>query len=96
MPLVAFLKPPVVVGMGSAGWRAVRRAFALHHAPQLISRAAGSDWVAEDQTRVFAVGHCGPLGIINRPWPQQLLDWQRIGTAVSVCHTTDPGLPFSE
>jgi hypothetical protein len=72
-----------VVGMGGAGWRAVRRVFGLNAAPRLISHAAGSCWVAED-TNVFAVGHCGPLGIINRPWPLQLADWRRIGSAVSV------------
>jgi len=81
-PLLRFLKPPVVVGMGNAGWRAVRRIFTLHHAPQLISRAAGGDWLSADGTRVFAVGHCGPLGIINRPWTQQLLDWRAIGATV--------------
>ena len=85
LPLIAFLKPSVVVGMGNAGWRAVRRSFALDHSPRLISRAAGSDWLTGDGTRVFAVGHCGPLGVINRPWPQQLRDWRRIGAAVSVC-----------
>jgi hypothetical protein len=95
-PLIGFLKPPVVVGMGNAGWRAVRGAFALHHAPRLISLAAGSGWSAEDHTRVFAVGHCGPLGLINRPWPQQLSDWRRIGAAVSVCHPTGGGLASSE
>src|SRR2546430_7179265 len=31
---------------------------------------------------VFAVRHPGPLGIINRPWPQQIADWRRIGEAV--------------
>lgn len=82
-PLLRILDPPVAVGMGNAGWRAVRAAFALKDAPRLISRAAGSHWVA-DGTRVFAVGHCSPLGIINRPWPQQLADWQWIGAAVSV------------
>jgi hypothetical protein len=82
-PLIRYLQPPVVVGMGNAGWRAVRRVFALAAAPQLISKAAGCDWLAADETRVFAVGHCGPLGIINRPWPQQLADWQRIGAFVS-------------
>jgi uracil DNA glycosylase superfamily protein len=82
-PLLRVLAPPIVVGMGNAGWRAVRAAFALKVAPRLISRAAGCCWVA-DRTRVFAVGHCSPLGIINRPWPQQLADWQRIGSAVSV------------
>jgi hypothetical protein len=83
-PLIRFLRPPVVVGMGNGGWRAVRRVFGLHQAPRRISQAAGSHWAAEDQTRVFAVGHCGPLGLINRPWPQQLADWRRIGAAIAV------------
>ena len=83
-PLVRYLKPPVVVGMGNCGWQAVRRVFALEEAPKRISHAAGSSWIAADQTRVFAVGHPGPLGIINRPWPQQIADWRRIGAAISV------------
>jgi len=82
-PLLRLLDPLVAVGMGNAGWRAVRAAFALKGTPRLISHAAGSDWVA-DRARVFAVGHCSPLGIINRPWPQQLADWRRIGSAVSI------------
>ena len=95
-PLISFLAPPVVVGMGNAGWRAVRRVFALRDAPPQISRAAGSDWFAGDDTRVFAVGHCGPLGLINRPWPQQLSDWRRIGVAVSVCYAARARLRSGE
>ena len=82
-PLLDWLKPPVVVGMGGCGWRAVRLVFALEDAPRPISRAAGLCWTAAEGTRVFAAGHCGPLGLINRPWPQQILDWQRIGEALS-------------
>jgi uracil-DNA glycosylase len=82
LPLIGYLKPKLVVGMGNAGWRAVRRLFGLHGAPQRISHAAGSTWVAADRTHVFAVCHCGPLGVINRPWPQQLADWRRIGAAI--------------
>jgi uracil-DNA glycosylase len=82
-PLVRYLKPPVVVGMGSCGWRAVRRAFVLEDAPVRISQAAGSSWIAADGTRLFAVGHPGPQGLTNRPWPQQIADWRRIGEAVS-------------
>jgi uracil-DNA glycosylase len=83
MPLLRLLRPPVVVGMGGHGWRAARRAFALHRAPLSISHAAGSCCAAADGTHVFAVGHCGPLGLINRAWPLQLADWRRIGAAVS-------------
>ncbi|HJU16827.1 MAG TPA: uracil-DNA glycosylase family protein [Stellaceae bacterium] len=83
-PLVRLLRPPVVVGMGNAGWRAVRRVFGLGDTPQRIAQAAGSCWLAANGTRVFAVGHPGPLGLINRPWPQQLADWRRIGAALSI------------
>ena len=82
-PLVRYLRPPVVVGMGNCGWRAVRRVFALDHAPRAIAQAAGSSWIVADGTHVFAVGHPGPLGLINRPWAQQLADWRRIGAALS-------------
>jgi DNA polymerase len=83
LPLLRWLKPPVAVGMGNYGWQAVRQAFALQKTPQPISLAAGSSWTSEDRTRVFAVGHCSPLGLINRRWPQQVADWRRIGEAVS-------------
>ena len=83
VPLLRYLRPPVVVGMGNRGWQAVRQAFALDDAPRQISRALGSSWLAADQTRVFAVVHCGPLGLTNRPWPLQLADWRRIGAAIA-------------
>jgi Uracil DNA glycosylase superfamily len=82
-PLIHWLKPPVVVGMGNCGWQAVRRVFALSHAPRPISQSAGRDWTAADATRVFAVGHCSPLGLINRAWPQQIMDWRRIGATIA-------------
>lgn len=81
-PLIDFLKPAVVVGMGSCGWRAVRRVFALQQAPERISHTAGLSWTSSDGTRVFAVGHPGPLGLTNRPWAKQISDWRRIGEAV--------------
>jgi uracil-DNA glycosylase len=83
VPLLRWLKPPVVVGMGNCGWRALRQAFALTQAPRTISAAAGSWWLSENRTQVFAVGHCSPLGLINRPWLQQVLDWRRIGAALA-------------
>jgi DNA polymerase len=81
-PLVRYLKPPVVVGMGNCGWRAVRRVFALQQAPERISQSAGLSWTGANATRVFAVGHPGPQGLTNRPWAKQLADWRRIGEVV--------------
>jgi len=84
IPLLGLLRPPVVVGMGSRGWQAVRHALALDQAPRLISQAVAGDWQAADGTRVFAVVHCGPLGLTNRPLAQQLADWRRIGAAIAL------------
>ena len=84
VPLLRLLRPPVVVGMGAHGWQAVRQALVLDDAPPRISEAVGGDWVAADGTRVFAVVHCGPLGLTNRPWPQHLADWRHIGTALAL------------
>jgi hypothetical protein len=55
----------------------------LAEAPKRILHAAGSSWIAADRTRIFAVGHPGPLGMINRRRPQQIADWRRIGEAVT-------------
>jgi uracil-DNA glycosylase len=91
LPLLRYLRPPLVVGMGNRGWQAVRQAFALREAPRRISDAVGGSWIAADRTRVFAVVHCGPLGLTNRPWPQQLADWRRIGAAAaSAANTRKP------
>ncbi len=81
-PLIGYLRPAAVVGMGNQGWRAVLQVFRLVRAPRRISLAAGSCWSAADGTWVFAVGHCSPLGIINRPWSQQIADWRRIGEVI--------------
>jgi len=82
-PLIAHLRPAIVVGMGGHGWRAVRQLFQLRHLPVNLKPVAGSAWTASDQTRVFAVGHCSPLGLANRCWEDQLADWRRIGDAIA-------------
>lgn len=79
VPLLAHLRPPIIVAMGKHGWNAVRSAFNLIDTPRLISKAAGNSWIPSRGQRVFAVGHCGPLGIANRAWKQQEADWKRIG-----------------
>ena len=83
LPLASYLGAPFVVGMGTAGWRAARKMFRLSYAPRLICVAAGTTWHGAAGRGVFAVGHCGSLGIANRSWSQQVIDWQRIGDAVT-------------
>jgi hypothetical protein len=80
--LTSYLNPSIVVGMGTMGWRAVRRVFQLAGTPQAIKLAAGGSWSTLTRARIFAVVHCSRLGILNRPWPQQVADWQKIGTTL--------------
>lgn len=81
-PLIDALRPAAVVGMGSHGWAAVRLALDLADAPRAIGVAAGGFWQA-GALQAFAVGHCGGLGLVSRPWAAQVEDWERIGSAVS-------------
>ena len=81
-PLIRKLGPSIVVAMGAHGWQAVRHALGLEDGPRTIGTAAGQVWTADAGTLVFAVGHCGPLGLANRAWPRQLEDWSRIGDAL--------------
>jgi uracil-DNA glycosylase len=82
LSLTNYLNPPIVVGMGTMGWRAVRRVFQLAGAPQGIKLAAGRSWGTATGARIFAVVHCSRLGIVNRSWPLQVADWQKIGTTL--------------
>ena len=79
VPLIAHLRPRIVIGMGVRGWQAVRTAFGLRAVPLRISEAAGSRFQSATGEHVFAVGHCGPLGIANRPLSLQQDDWRKIG-----------------
>lgn len=81
-PLIQKLRPPIVVGLGGPAWLAVRIAFEIESAPKKISEAAGHMWRTIAGIQVFAVGHCGGLGIRNRPWQKQLDDWTKIGAAL--------------
>ncbi len=92
--LISLLDPPIVVGMGGHGWRAVRRASSLQDAPLKISEAAGrGSWHGTNGKICFAVGHCGPLGLVNRPWPLQMQDWRAIGSALDQLGNKRPKEP---
>lgn len=82
-PLIDFLRPVVTVGMGSNGWMAVRHALNLSDLPRGISEAAGGMWRISPDHAVFAVGHCSGLGLANRSWAQQVLDWREIGQVLA-------------
>ena len=84
-PLLAHLGAPFVVAMGSGAWRAVRLLHPAMGLPRGIKEAAGTSWLAPSGTRVFAVGHCSGLGLVNRPWAQQLSDWRAIGGHLAAC-----------
>jgi len=79
VPLLQFLRPPIVVAMGQKAWRAARTAFKIN-ADKGIKKAAGGCWSANGSL-VFAVIHPGPQGKISRKMNEQEADWRRIGAA---------------
>ncbi len=83
-PLMELLSPEVTIGMGSHGWAAVRNALNLSGVPEKIGQAAGQVWRISPHHAVAAVGHCSGLGLVNRSWEKQVLDWKQIGEALAV------------
>ncbi len=77
-PLMRVLAPKAVVALGGLAWGAIRESFSLKSAPERISEAAGGHWPSKD-AEIFAMGHCGGLGLRNRAKDSQLKDWQRLG-----------------
>ena len=82
-PLLDHLRPQFVVAMGRHAWNAMWLRYPAMGMPKGIKEAAGRCWLAPDGIRVFAVGHCSGLGLVNRPWEQQLSDWQAIGKTMN-------------
>ncbi len=81
-PLINFLSPKIIVGMGKHGWAAVRRALNVSEASPSVTKAAGRSWQVGTRT-VFPVVHCGPKGLISRPEKLQITDWENIGRTYS-------------
>jgi hypothetical protein len=78
-PLLDHLRPQAVVAMGSPAWRAIQEVFPGTGLPTGIKDAAGRSWMSPSGAAVFAVGHCSGLGLVSRPWQQQVADWRAIG-----------------
>jgi DNA polymerase len=81
-PLLDALRPPIVVAMGGPAWKATRIAANLPNTPPRVGDAAGNMWTGGDGQRIFCVGHCGGLGLRNRPIELQRQDWLRIGESL--------------
>ena len=81
VPLLRALRPSVVA-MGGPAWKALQVAAGLRNVPATIGEAAGKMWIDSGGRKVFAVGHCGGLGLRNRPIHIQQQDWSLIGEAL--------------
>jgi uracil-DNA glycosylase len=82
LPLINLLKPKVIVALGGPAWVSLRDLFGLKSTPKNIMSAAGGHWTV-GAAEIFAVGHCGGLGMRNRRKSTQIEDWQRIGSFVA-------------
>jgi uracil-DNA glycosylase len=82
-PLINLLKPRAIVAMGGLSWSALRSLFQLRSSPPKIMKAAGKHWTTTS-AELFAVGHCGGLGLRNRRKEIQMEDWRRIGNFLEI------------
>jgi uracil-DNA glycosylase family 4 len=79
---IEIVGPRAVVGLGAKAWEAVQRAFDLK--PEPLARAVERGPLhLPDGPLLFAMYHCGGLGLVSRPIERQIRDWARLGARLN-------------
>jgi hypothetical protein len=79
-PLIDIIDPKVIIAMGKEAYECVSDAFEIPHAKSLLQALEEGPTKLPGAKFLFAVFHCGGLGLANRPLSKQLDDWRRIAS----------------
>lgn len=79
LPLIEIIQPKVIVTLGKQAYRALRLGFSAELPDDKMGALVEQHFeISEHKTVVFPRYHCGGLGLANRNFDKQKLDWQRI------------------
>jgi hypothetical protein len=84
-PLIDIIEPAIIIAMGKEALIATSKALGFA-APKRLALLE-SPFQVGDQL-VFAVHHCGAMGLINRTFALQRSDWKKIETGLLVVRRT--------
>ncbi len=77
IPLLQILQPEIIVTLGTVAYKALAEVYSLPINPLKV--LIQNNPVQLDETiNLYAMYHCGGLGLANRPLLTQMLDWQKI------------------
>ncbi len=77
IPLLQILQPEIIVTLGTVAYQAIAEVYSLPINPLKV--LIQNNPVQLDETiNLYAMYHCGGLGLANRPLLTQMLDWQKI------------------
>jgi len=79
-PLMDIVDPKVIIAMGKEAYECVSIAFDIPRAKSLRQALEEGPTMLPGNKFLFAVFHCGGLGLANRRLHQQVDDWKRIAT----------------
>lgn len=77
LPLLHILNPKIVITLGTVAYRAVAYIYPLPK--KRLQELVDNNPIQLNETmRLYAMFHCGALGLANRPFGIQEQDWQKI------------------
>lgn len=81
-PLIDIIDPKVVITMGREAYECVCNAFGTPRVKSMREALEQGPVELPGSKLLFAVYHCGGLGLANRPLSKQLEDWEKIASYV--------------
>lgn len=78
-PLIEIIQPRLIVTVGISAFKALRLIFPSLPYESMNGLLKYPPFHLPDKRILFAMSHCGGLGLANRTMEEQLKDWQKIG-----------------
>lgn len=77
IPLLNIVKPKIIITLGTVAYGAVAHIYSLRKQP-LRDLVSANPIRLTETMRLYAMFHCGGLGLANRPFAEQEQDWQKM------------------
>lgn len=90
-PLIDIVQPRLIVTIGISAFKALRLIFPFLPYESMNGLLKYPPFHLPGKRILFAMAHCGGLGLANRTMEEQLRDWQKIGP-----YLQNPVSPLSE
>jgi len=76
-PLIEIIQPKIIITLGKVAYDAAARIYGLS-LNKSLKKLIKNNPIKVQNVNIFAMYHCGRIGLANRKLYQQILDWRKI------------------